>query len=180
MNPALEILQALDRHLRAPGAVRLLGGAALILGYGLRRMTDDADLLLDEAEVDLLIEQCEFGEALAATNAELEPKGLYVTHIWGPEQQILSPDWRAACRRVDVPGLAKLEVSVLGPIDLLLSKLCRADEGDLADIRHLLAVERLAPEAVRRALSTAVVPAEFAAIYPVSCAKVEALLSFGV
>ena len=35
MNPALVILQALDRKLRAPGEIRLMGGAALIVGYGL-------------------------------------------------------------------------------------------------------------------------------------------------
>ncbi|MDP1827942.1 MAG: hypothetical protein Q8L48_32005 [Archangium sp.] len=45
------ILQALDRHLEGPGTIRLLGGAALILGYGLDRATEDVDLLQDDAEV---------------------------------------------------------------------------------------------------------------------------------
>jgi len=79
---------------------------------------------------------------LELANADLEPDGLYVTHIRGPEHQILTPDWRAECGRV--PGdWERLSVSVLGPIDLILSKMCRADDGDLADIGHILAVEGL-------------------------------------
>jgi hypothetical protein len=37
------ILETLDRHLRGLGVIRLLGGAALTLGYGLDR-ADDGDL----------------------------------------------------------------------------------------------------------------------------------------
>jgi hypothetical protein len=54
-GPAL-ILRTLDRHLTAPGEVRLFGGAALILGYGRQRQTEDADLLLDDAECQALID----------------------------------------------------------------------------------------------------------------------------
>lgn len=53
-GPAL-ILRTLDKHLTAPGRVRLFGGAALILGYGRQRQTEDADLLLDDAECRALI-----------------------------------------------------------------------------------------------------------------------------
>jgi hypothetical protein len=87
VNPAEHILRTLGRHLEGPAEIRLLGGAALILGYGLHRSTEDADLLEDDAEVELLIASSNFGAALEATNRELEPEGLYLTHIWGPEQQ---------------------------------------------------------------------------------------------
>ncbi|PYV14591.1 MAG: hypothetical protein DMG07_11660, partial [Acidobacteria bacterium] len=87
MNPAERILEALDRHLEGPARIRLLGGAALILGYGLNRSTEDADLLADDREIDLLISEANFGAALEATNRELEAEGLYVSHIWAPEQQ---------------------------------------------------------------------------------------------
>lgn len=80
------ILETLDRHLHGPGTIRLLGGAALTLAYGLDRATEDVELLQDDAEMTALIEAAEFGEALEATNVELEPQGLYLTHIWGPEQ----------------------------------------------------------------------------------------------
>lgn len=47
------IVRTLDRHLTAPGPMRLLGGAALILGYGRDRSTEDADLVMDDGEVHL-------------------------------------------------------------------------------------------------------------------------------
>lgn len=85
------ILRTLDRHLSGPATIRLLGGAALILGYGRSRSTEDADLVMDDDEVQALIDHSGFSEAVDATNRELEPRGLYLTHIWGPEQQILTP-----------------------------------------------------------------------------------------
>ncbi|MDQ3262276.1 MAG: hypothetical protein M3Y59_01250 [Myxococcota bacterium] len=171
------ILQTLDRHLTAPGEIRLLGGAALILAYGMDRSTEDADLLLDDPETELLIEESGFAEAVEATNQELADRGLYLTHIWGPEQQILTPEWRESCRRVESIPLARLRVTALGPLDLILSKLCRADDLDLADISHLIRHERLAPEVVREAMQRAVVPEIFSEVYPESRRKVEALLS---
>lgn len=40
------ILRTLDKHLTGPGRVRLFGGAALVLGSGRDRQTEDADLVL--------------------------------------------------------------------------------------------------------------------------------------
>lgn len=107
---------------------------------------------------------------MEATNRELGPKGLYLTHIWGPEQQILTPQWRDACRPVVGLPLQHLTVTTLGPLDLIVSKLCRADDLDL--ISH----ERLSAEAVREAVRQAVVPEVFAEVFPLGRAKLEALL----
>lgn len=178
MNPAEHILRTLGRHLEGPAHVRLLGGAALILGYGLHRSTEDVDLLLDDREVNLLIEEANIGAALEATNRLLEPEGLYVTHIWGPEQQILTPEWRECCRPVPRDwGSALLTVSVLGPLDLIMSKLCRADDGDLDDIRHLVHVERLERSAIEAAISRAIVPSAFAEVLPENLARARAAFS---
>lgn len=176
MEPVTRILTVLDRHVTGRCELRLLGGAALILGYGLRRATEDVDLLIDDAEAMFLAEHRQLGAALEATNTELEPEGLYLTHIWGPEQQILTPRWREDCRPIETPGLSRLHVSVLGPLDLILSKLCRADDRDLDDIRHVLSVERLSPVEVRRALDTAVVPTDFSAVWPRHRSRLERLL----
>lgn len=176
MNPAERILETLARHLRGEAHVRLLGGAALVLGYGLDRMTEDADLLLDDAEIRLLVEQADFGAAIEATNRELEPEGLYVTHIWDPSQQILTPEWRASCRPVDRDWAgSRLRVSVLGPLDLVLSKLCRADDGDLDDIRFLIEHEQLGRTAVEAAMRIARVPGEFRDVFSEHCQRVLAL-----
>lgn len=175
------IIRTLDRHLTAPGTIRLLGGAALVLGYGLQRATEDADLLLDDREAQALIDEAGFAEAVEATNRELEERGLYLTHIWGPEQQILTPEWREHCRAVHLPGLARLSVEVLGPVDLVLSKLCRADSLDLEDVAFLVRTQKLQARVIGDALDRAQVPEDFREILSESRRKLEALLvSLGV
>ena len=174
-GPAL-ILRTLDRHLTAPGEVRLFGGAAFVLCYGRVRTTDDADLLLDDVECQTLIDSSGLAEAIEATNQELEPRGLYLSHIFGPEQQVLSPQWRAACRPVVLTGLQRLSVSCLGPVDLALTKMGRADDADLADVAFLLKTRQLDPEALRRAIELAVVPPEYAELFIAATPKVLALL----
>ena len=171
------ILRTLDRHLTGAGVIRLLGGAALILGYGRARATEDADLLLDDAECQALIDGAGFSEAVELTNRELEPRGLYLTHIWGPEQQILTPTWRAECRPIALDGLTRLGVTTLGPLDLITSKLARADDDDLEDIEWLIQHEGLSAERVRAAVSSATVPAPLAEVFPASRERLRLLLA---
>ena len=151
------ILETLDRHMTGPGHVRLFGGAALILGYERNRTTEDADLLLEDAELQALIDDASFGEALDKTNEELESKGLYLRHVFGSEQVILTPTWRDQCRPLGL-GLARLSASVLGPIDLIVSKLARADQPDLEDVLWLVHREQLQPSLVMAAARSAMVP----------------------
>jgi hypothetical protein len=66
-------------------------------------------------------------------------------------------------------------VSVLGPLDLVLSKLCRADDADLDDIRYLIEAVPLSREQVEDALHRAVVPDVFAEVFPVNKARALAL-----
>jgi hypothetical protein len=175
-GPAL-ILRTLDRHLTGPGQVRLFGGAAFVLGYGRSRTTDDADLLLDDRECQALIDDAGFSDAIESTNRELEPRGLYLTHIFGPEQQVLSPGWRAACRPIPLNGLSRLSVSCLGPVDLALTKMGRADDEDLADIAFLVRTQQLEVDTLRRAIEVAVAPPEYAEIFAGAKPKVLDLLA---
>lgn len=156
--------------------IRLLGGAALTLGYGLDRATEDVDLLQDDAEVRALIDTAEFGEAVEATNAELEPRGLYLTHIWGPEQLILAQGWRERCRPLALASLQKLELQVLGPVDLIISKLVRADDGDLRDMEFLLTRHTTVSE-VEALLPSITVPEVFAESWPRADAALKRLLA---
>ncbi len=179
MNPAERILRVFASHLRGPASLRLMGGAALILGYGRERSTEDVDVLQLDSEVESMIEAADFGAALEATNRELEPHGLYFSHIWGPEQQILTPEWRSSCRSIDRDwGSDRLTVTTLGPLDLILSKLCRADDGDLEDINFLIASQGVEKEALEKALRRAVVPPDFAEVFEPHGAR--ALALFGV
>jgi len=176
MDAATRILLTLDSYLTGHSEVRLMGGAALILAYGMRRSTEDVDLLQDQAEVEFLAEECNLGPALEATNADLEHLGLYISHIWGPEQEILTPEWREHCREVPLPSAKHLRLLALGPLDLIVSKLCRADTLDLADIRHVIECCDLTGDDVRDAMRRATVPADLAPGYPGACRAVEALL----
>jgi len=172
------ILATLDRHLRGPASLRLTGGAALVLGYGCERATEDADIVLEDAELEALVERSDFGASLEAANRELEPQGMYLSHVFGPEQLILTPTWRESCRKLERhAGWKYLEVSVLGPLDLIVGKLARADEEDLDDIRYLIVQESLEPAAVRRAMREAMVPPILAATYSVTCQRLERLLA---
>lgn len=176
MNPAERILRTLGRHLEGPARVRLLGGAALVLGYGLERSTEDADLLLEDRELELLVANANFGAAVEATNRELEPEGLYLTHIWGPEQQILTPGWKASCRPIDRDwGTSLLTVETLGPLDLITSKLCRADDADLDDIHHLIRREGIDRSTLADAIAHAKVPEVFLDVFPDHCRRALAL-----
>lgn len=177
MDPATRILLTLDSHLSAPADIRLMGGAAMILAYGMRRSTEDVDLLHDDDELAFLAEERDFGSALESTNADLAAAGLYLSHIWGPEQEILTPSWRSNCRAVVVPGLVHLCVTALGPLDLIVSKLCRADAPDLADIDWVIGAERLRGPDVRAAMRDALVPEHFVEGYAEACQNVERLLT---
>lgn len=176
MDPATRILLTLDGHLSDSVDIRLMGGAAMILAYGMRRSTEDVDLLQDDDELAFLAEERDFGPALEATNADLAAVGLYLSHIWGPEQEILTPSWRTNCRSVAIPGLQHLRVSALGPLDLIVSKLCRADALDLADIDWVIGAEQLSGSDVRVAMRDALVPEHFIDGYAAACQSVERLL----
>lgn len=72
------------------------------------------------------------------------------------------------------PPLRHLTLTCLSPLDLIVSKLRRADEQDLADIRFLI---ELHSDEVSASLDEVVVPEEFRDVYPTNRRKVEALLS---
>lgn len=170
------ILETLDRHLKGPATIRLLGGGALTLAYGLERSTEDVDLLQDDAEIEAMLETADFGHALDDTNAELEPRGLYLTHIWGPEQLILADGWRERCREVSLANLLRLRVTALGPADLIISKLVRADDGDVADMAFLLRTHAGRDE-VERLLEDVRIPDLFRDVWPQNVAVLRKLLA---
>ena len=85
MNNPLRILQTLDRHLTAPAELTLFGRAALALGYpgspAAFAATQDVDAILPLSWLAAEDENLDFWQAQQRTNAELEPEGLYLTHL---------------------------------------------------------------------------------------------------
>jgi len=146
MNNPLRILQTLDHHLAAPAELTLFGRAALSLGYvpspAAFAATHDVDAILPLSWLAAEDGNLDFWEAQQRTNAELEPEGLYLTHLFRELEVILTPDWLS--RRVRIPlELRHLVVFRPATLDLILTKMARGDENDLTDIEFLLSREPL-------------------------------------
>jgi hypothetical protein len=161
MNNPLRILQAFDRHLTAPTELTLFGRAALALGYpnspAAFGATSDVDAILPLAWLEAADENLGFWEAQQRTNAELAAEGLYLTHLFRELEVILTPDWLS--HRVRVPAeLARLTLFRPSTLDLILTKMARGDENDLADIRFLLQQEPLTAEQLSAAFERTRVP----------------------
>lgn len=161
MNNPLRILQTFDRYLAAPVELTLFGRAALALGYpagpATFATTHDVDAILPLAWLAAEDENLGFWEAQQRTNAELEPEGLYITHLFRESEVILTPDWLT--RRVRIPlELRRLAVFRPATLDLVLTKMARGDENDLADIGFLLDREPLIADQLRAAFAGARVP----------------------
>ena len=116
MNNPLRILQTLDRYLAGPAEITLFGRAALALGYpgspAAYATTHDVDAILPLSWVAAEDENMDFWQAQQRTNAELQPEGLYLTHLFRELEVILTPDWLA--RRALIP-LALRHLSVFRP-----------------------------------------------------------------
>jgi|SRR5208282_4612434 len=133
MNNPLRILQTLDRNLAASAEITLFGRAALALGYATSpaafSSTHDVDLILPLSWLAAENENLDFWEAQQRTNAELQPDGLYLTHLFRELEIILTPDWLSS--RVRLPlEFQRLIVFRPATLDLILTKMVdTADPG---------------------------------------------------
>ena len=181
MNNPLHILQTFDRHLTKPSEITIFGRAALALGFqdspAAFATTHDVDAILPLSWLAAEDQNLGFWEAQQRTNAELEPSGLYITHLFRELEIILTPDWLT--RRARVPmELRKLAVFRPSSIDLILSKMARGDENDLADIRFLLRQDKISADHLCAAFSRARVPdvPEIRELFQITQPKVLAML----
>ncbi|MSU62576.1 MAG: hypothetical protein EXS31_09290 [Pedosphaera sp.] len=161
MNNPLHILQTLDRHLTTRTEITLFGRAALALGYApcpaASAATQDVDAILPLAWLAAEAENLDFWEAQHRANTDLESEGLYVTHLFRELEVVLTPDWLT--RRVRIPlELRHLAVFRPATLDLILTKMGRGDENDLADIGFLLTREPLTADQLRAVFARARVP----------------------
>jgi hypothetical protein len=181
MNNPLHILQTLDRHLTKPAEITIFGRAALALGFqnspAAFATTEDVDAILPLGWLADEDKNLDFWEAQQKTNAELEPSGLYITHLFRELEIIITPDWLK--QRVRVPvELGKLTIFRPATLDLILTKMARGDENDLADIRFLLRQEKISPDQLRIAFTRARVPdvSEIQELFLAAQSKVLALV----
>ncbi|MGH7940084.1 MAG: DUF6036 family nucleotidyltransferase [Limisphaerales bacterium] len=161
MSNPLRILRTLDQNLALPAEITLFGRSALALGYSKPpshfHNTQDVDGILPLAWLQSPDAHQDFWQAVERTNLELEPDGLYLTHLFRETDVILQPDWLNHRRQIDI-GLRKLAVFQPATIDLILTKMARADDDDLQDIQFLLQQETLTYDQLEMAFSRARVP----------------------
>jgi hypothetical protein len=141
-NPS-EVLLALDEELDHEVTLVLYGRAALCLGFtdpeaGFAT-TQDVDGIIRLSQLPSLMADDRFWEALERANQALEPKGLYITHLFSEDQVFLRPDWEKHLVSVNRPQTRWLRLLRPHPVDLILTKMMRGnDPQDMEDISFLV------------------------------------------
>jgi hypothetical protein len=177
MNTAQRIAEAMDRHLAEKTEIIVFGSAALLLDphcaqHLTVRVTNDVDIIIPaEREVKVDADRG-FWKAIESANKELEPEGLYITHIFPEREVTLTPEWKQHTVRLETPDLEKLRVSRPRVLDLVISKMGRGDAQDLEDVHGLLRLEHkmtgktITAAEVQAAAGRARVPPVYREIFP--------------
>lgn len=185
MNAAQTIAETLNRHLTQPTEVVVFGAAALLLDhkFAIRmagRSTNDVDIIIPkEREVQVDTDRA-FWQAVEKTNRELEPKGLYITHIFPEREVVLTPEWRKHTVPLHHESLARLNLLRPRILDLVISKMGRGDVQDVADVRSMLKLHRavtgfqVTGEEIAQAARRAQVPEIYREIFPRACESIVA------
>ena len=161
MNNPERILQTLDRHLTQSAELTLFGRAALALGYADAPAaffsTQDVDAILPLQWLAAENQNVDFWQAQQRTNAELQPEGLYLTHLFRELEVVLTPDWLKSRVRI-ASSFQRLSVFRPSTTNLILTKMARGDDNDLNDIQFLLRQEPITADILKNAFSRARVP----------------------
>jgi hypothetical protein len=177
MNTAERIAAAVDRHLADNTEIVVFGSAALLLDrryaqHLSARVTNDVDIIIP-AQREMKIEADRgFWRAIEKANHELEPEGLYITHIFPEREVTLTPEWQQHTVRLETPTLERLSISRPRILDLIVSKMGRGDTQDLDDVRTLLHLEHkvtgkvVTAAEVQAAAERARVPEVYREIFP--------------
>jgi len=163
MDNATRILSCLDRHLDHEVQLILYGRAAIQLGFpsapeAVARSLD-VDAIIPTSQVDALAADQGFWDAQEAANAELEPSGLYITHLFPSDMVILRGNWLDHLVALKQPSTQHVRLYRPATIDLVLTKMMRGlDPQDLEDAAFLCRTGEFSRRELERALSDAVIP----------------------
>ncbi len=157
------ILQRLDGHLDHPVHLVLYGRAALQLGFDAPPAdvaeSKDVDAIVPLGDLVAMSADGGFWDAQEATNMELRPKGLYITHLFRADQVFLRHDWEQHLVPITRPALRWLRPFRPATLDLILTKMMRGDDAqDMADIAFLIRHDRITVSQIETALAEAVIP----------------------
>lgn len=163
MTNVERILTTLDRHLYHDTALILYGRAAISLGFtnppAEALLTRDVDAIVPISQLDAFRADDGFWDAQELTNKELEPRGLYITHIFQADQVFLRRDWENHLVPVTRPPTRWLRLIRPATLDLILTKMMRGnDPQDMADIEFLIRHDQITPADIESALTEVVIP----------------------
>ena len=163
MDNATRILCCLDQQLDHEVRLILYGRAAIQLGFPdapdavARSM--DVDAIIPVGQVETLAADQRFWDAQEAANRELEPSGLYITHLFPSDMVILRADWLDHLVPLEKPATRHLKLFRPATVDLVLTKMMRgADPQDLEDAAFLCRQGGLSRHKLERAFNQAVIP----------------------
>lgn len=161
-NPSL-ILATLDEELNSPVSLVLYGRGAICLGFdgiaSAHRTTRDVDAILRIGQIEAFDSDQAFWFAVERTNVQLEPLGLYITHLFTEEQVFLRPDWADHIVPVLRPSTRHLKLFRPHTIDLILTKMMRGDDPqDMEDIDFLVRHDGITRDQMEPAFATVRMP----------------------
>ena len=158
----LLILETLDRHLSAPFDLYVYGRSALALGFPTApeamHATLDVDAILPTRDLLAIEANEDFWRAQEATNRELDPTGLYFTHLFEERQVILGRGWHERVVPLGMSGFTKLSLFRPSTEDLVLTKMMRVDPQDREDVLFLIQQPDLCLRRLRELIALASVP----------------------
>ena len=123
------------------------------------RLTQDVDAIIPLDQVEVFRADGNFWDAQEITNRELEPEGLYITHLFEADQVFLRRDWEQHLVPVVRPVTRWLRLFRPATLDLILTKMMRGDDPqDMADVDFLIRHDRVTPVQLEDARAAAVLP----------------------
>ncbi len=148
MDNATIILRTLDSHLDHVVNLVLYGRAALNLGFdhapAETAHSKDVDCIIPLSSLDEIRHDLKFWDAQEATNDQLRPRGLYITHLFRADEIFLRTSWENDIVAVRRPELNWLRLFRPATLDLVLSKMMRGDDPqDMADAKFLITQGRI-------------------------------------
>lgn len=161
-NPS-EIVATLDAELAHPVSLVLYGREAICLGFDgaepAHQSTQDVDGILRFGQLEEFDADKEFWYAVERTNRRLEPKGLYITHLFPEDLVFLRPGWDAHIIPVLRPVTRWLKLFRPHTLDLILTKMMRGDDPqDMDDVAFLVRHDGITREMMEPAFATVRMP----------------------